>query len=435
MSDIEYVRHYNVWLDIQPADGHRVVMQTYPGGIHSGLDYYINAGGLIVTETTIKQTKFNPEGKPIASRSDGQCNMPTRSTKPSRLLADSSNGLYTNQWLLADIKTNEIAMFELGTDRSRLWRSSPQRMVGRHEGLLLGMQQQPRHRRAEGNGRRPVRQARQSRALSASPRQGLAGRCSTSTQGKIGRSVCLRGVRIFSAGGVSVVRREIHNFENGRTARELGAVRAAARANLGTVPRRPQEDIPMRKPLVSNDWTLIRAASTRCRQRRLNRSGRSGTRSHDDEEEELHVKFEAPASIRMARYAASENRRRHLAGRCALPNTRKSSPWKMRCAAKPRTRLCARPRPKSKPVHTTARASKEKSAAIDEPGKRRSKATPSSGTAPLSAAARDLADLALFEHESRWLAAARRLGHDVPLREMSSDPARSNGTTLPREKG
>src|SRR5205814_2998905 len=68
MSDIEFVRHYNVWLDVKPSAGHRVVMQTFPGGIFSGLDYHINDGGLIVTETTIRQTKFNPAGKSLASR-------------------------------------------------------------------------------------------------------------------------------------------------------------------------------------------------------------------------------------------------------------------------------------------------------------------------------------------------------------------------------
>ena len=30
--------------------------------------------------------------------------------------ASSINGLYTNEWLIGDTKTNEIAMFELGTD-------------------------------------------------------------------------------------------------------------------------------------------------------------------------------------------------------------------------------------------------------------------------------------------------------------------------------
>ncbi len=33
-------RYFNVWLDVKPAKGHRVLMQTYPGGIQSGMDYY-----------------------------------------------------------------------------------------------------------------------------------------------------------------------------------------------------------------------------------------------------------------------------------------------------------------------------------------------------------------------------------------------------------
>ncbi len=39
---------YNVWLDVKPAKGHRVLMRTYPGGIQSGMDYYINDAGLLI---------------------------------------------------------------------------------------------------------------------------------------------------------------------------------------------------------------------------------------------------------------------------------------------------------------------------------------------------------------------------------------------------
>src|SRR5262245_3584299 len=49
-----------------------------------------------------------------------------------------SNGLYTNQWLLADIKTNEIAMFELGTRRTKLWRSSRQEWPDGTAGFYWG---------------------------------------------------------------------------------------------------------------------------------------------------------------------------------------------------------------------------------------------------------------------------------------------------------
>ena len=48
--------YYNVWLDVKPTKGHRVFMQSYPGGIQSGLDYYFHDAGLVVAETTINQT-------------------------------------------------------------------------------------------------------------------------------------------------------------------------------------------------------------------------------------------------------------------------------------------------------------------------------------------------------------------------------------------
>src|SRR6202022_1407201 len=59
---------YNVWLDVKPAHGHRVLMQTYPGGIQSGLDYYLNDKGILVCETTLAQTRFDSRGAPLASR-------------------------------------------------------------------------------------------------------------------------------------------------------------------------------------------------------------------------------------------------------------------------------------------------------------------------------------------------------------------------------
>jgi len=39
-------------------------------------------------------------------------------------LGTKNNGLYTNEWLMGDGKTDEIAMYELGTKHTRLWRSS-----------------------------------------------------------------------------------------------------------------------------------------------------------------------------------------------------------------------------------------------------------------------------------------------------------------------
>src|SRR5947209_4661424 len=54
------------------------------------------------------------------------------------LLGDHGNGLYTNEWILADMKTNEIAMFELGTKTSRLLRSSKGEWFGNTPGFYWG---------------------------------------------------------------------------------------------------------------------------------------------------------------------------------------------------------------------------------------------------------------------------------------------------------
>ncbi len=49
-----------------------------------------------------------------------------------------NNGLYTNEWLLADTKTNEIAMFEMGTTKSKLYRSSKGEWFGGTPGFYWG---------------------------------------------------------------------------------------------------------------------------------------------------------------------------------------------------------------------------------------------------------------------------------------------------------
>jgi hypothetical protein len=131
---------FNVWLDVKPArgQGHRVLMQSYPGGIQSGFDYYLNDGGLLVTETTLAQTRFDGTGLAVASRIRKALQYADSIDDAVRILEKENNGLYTNEWLLADVKTNEIAMFELGTHKSKLWRSSKNEWFGNTEGFYWG---------------------------------------------------------------------------------------------------------------------------------------------------------------------------------------------------------------------------------------------------------------------------------------------------------
>src|SRR5262249_2810208 len=105
---------YNVWLDVKPAKGRRVLMQTYPGGIQSGMDYYMNDAGLVVCETTIAQTRFNGQGLTLANRIRKALQYAETIDAAADILREQNNGLYTNEWLMADTKTNEIAMLQLG---------------------------------------------------------------------------------------------------------------------------------------------------------------------------------------------------------------------------------------------------------------------------------------------------------------------------------
>jgi hypothetical protein len=129
---------FNVWLDVKPSKGHRVVMQTYPAGIQSGFDYYLNDAGLLVTETTLAQTRFDITGMSVASRIRQALQYADNIDAACEILANGNNGLYTNEWLLADTKTNEIAMFELGTHKSKLYRSSKNEWFGGTEGFYWG---------------------------------------------------------------------------------------------------------------------------------------------------------------------------------------------------------------------------------------------------------------------------------------------------------
>jgi len=128
----------NVMLDIKPAAGHRMLIQSYPGGIESGTDWYQNDAGVVLTETTINQTPFSAQGTPIAFRARMAIQYGGNIDEVVKYLGAHNNGLYTNEWLIGDAKNNEIAMYELGTNRAWLWRSSKDEWFGGTPGFYWG---------------------------------------------------------------------------------------------------------------------------------------------------------------------------------------------------------------------------------------------------------------------------------------------------------
>jgi hypothetical protein len=138
MFDLYQSRWFNVWIDVKPSSGHRFFMQSYPGGIQSSMDYYFNDAGLVLTETTLDQTGFQAEGEAEASRVRRAIQYSATIDDAVATLRAKNNGLYTNEWLLGDTKTDEIALFELGTEKSRLLRSSKGEWFGDTEGFYWG---------------------------------------------------------------------------------------------------------------------------------------------------------------------------------------------------------------------------------------------------------------------------------------------------------
>ncbi|MGD1070768.1 MAG: C45 family peptidase, partial [Bryobacteraceae bacterium] len=128
----------NVMLDIKPENGHRVLMQSYPGGIESGTDWYQNDAGMVLTETTIRQTPFNAQGTPVSFRARMAIQYGGNIEEMVAQLGKHNNGLYTNEWLMGDAKNDEIAMYELGTGHSRLWRSLKNEWFGGTTGFYWG---------------------------------------------------------------------------------------------------------------------------------------------------------------------------------------------------------------------------------------------------------------------------------------------------------
>lgn len=121
---------WNVIVDVIPEKGNRLVYQTFAGGIHSGADFYINSKGIMIGETTVSQTPFNPDGTPQSNRIRLAAQYANNIDDVVKYLSIKNNGMYTNDWLIGDTKNDEIAIFCLGTYASKLWRSTKNEFYG-----------------------------------------------------------------------------------------------------------------------------------------------------------------------------------------------------------------------------------------------------------------------------------------------------------------
>jgi hypothetical protein len=106
----------NIVLDLNPPEGkgHRFIMQTSPCWIWSGTDFFVNAAGIIGTETTIGGFNKYEKNVPVGYRIRNAMQYANNMDECVGYLRDGNSGDYANSWLFGDTNTNEILRIELG---------------------------------------------------------------------------------------------------------------------------------------------------------------------------------------------------------------------------------------------------------------------------------------------------------------------------------
>ena len=115
-SFVEFIdgQYYRIILDLNPSNGHRILMQTTACSIWSGTDFFVTSAGIIGTETTIGGFLPYEHKIPISCRIRKAMQYGNQLDDYVKILLDGNSGDYANAWLFGNIHTNEIMRFELG---------------------------------------------------------------------------------------------------------------------------------------------------------------------------------------------------------------------------------------------------------------------------------------------------------------------------------
>lgn len=111
----------NVVLTIIPEKGNTIKMQTYPGFIASGTDWFLCNNGIVGCETTISQINYTPEfGAPYFCRIRQAMQYANTLDEFSTILLHNNAGDYPCSWLLGDTNTNTIMLCEIGLNHKNI---------------------------------------------------------------------------------------------------------------------------------------------------------------------------------------------------------------------------------------------------------------------------------------------------------------------------
>ncbi|MGA1847708.1 MAG: C45 family autoproteolytic acyltransferase/hydrolase [Thermoplasmatota archaeon] len=113
-----------VFIDIIPESGNRIFMEVTAGMIWSGTEYYTNSAGLVIAETTLGTGPYRWFGTPSFVRLRKAVQYADSIDSFTDIMLENTNGAYCGDYLLADAKTNEVAILELGAYEYELKRTS-----------------------------------------------------------------------------------------------------------------------------------------------------------------------------------------------------------------------------------------------------------------------------------------------------------------------
>lgn len=105
----------NIVLDIRPDRGNSILMQSAPGFLHSGTDFFLTGSGIIGAETSIAGfSGYDEEKAPEFYRVRKAMQYASSLDDWMDIMQQNNNGGYANSWLIGNIHTGEIARLELG---------------------------------------------------------------------------------------------------------------------------------------------------------------------------------------------------------------------------------------------------------------------------------------------------------------------------------
>ena len=256
MYDLYPANFYNVWMQVQPTEGHRFVMQTTPGGMHSGMDYAINAAGLLLAETTLDQGPLIQGGTPLAARIRLAQQYAGSIDEAAALLTKGDNGLCSTEWVMGDLRRNEIALLTLAGGQSRLHRGSRQEWFAGAEGFYWSDNNiKELGARLAATARRDGRPSA-SAAYVPSRRDAVWLRAYREYQGRIDQAFARRLLstpEIVSAYGVDA------KYTDARLAAQLHSWASFGPPTGALWPPTAKEarDHAAIRPLIPNPWTLL----------------------------------------------------------------------------------------------------------------------------------------------------------------------------------